>query len=151
MTFHDICRAWSYNENLLLRSSRQIPDFRQLSGISVVFFTFCKNRIYYIFGTFYEFLWNFFSVVLIPQNVVFHSVVLIFFFIKLHKKYQNRNIFGFCKMLKNTTEIPDNWRKSGICWEDLFSFGKVCLKFTFPYTKIHFWFNYCHLRILLLS
>ena len=59
------------------------------------------------FMNFYEY----FSVVLIPQNVVFHSVALIpqhKIFIKLHEKYQKGNIFGFCKMLKNTNEIPDN-------------------------------------------
>ncbi len=107
---------------IIIRSSRQIPDFRQLWNFCGIFFTFCKNRIFYLFGTFHELLRKKISVVLIPQNVVFISVVLIpqhKIFIKLHKKYQKGILFRFWKMLKNTREIPDNWRKSGICREDL--------------------------------
>ena len=49
---------------------------------------------------------------LIPQN---------FFFVKIHEMYQKGNIFDFFKMYKNTAEIPDNWRKFGICREDLYT------------------------------
>ncbi len=60
-------------------------DFCHLSGISVEFFLWYKyHRL--------KSLW--------PQTKIF---------IKMHEKYQKGNIFGFYRILKNTTETPDRW------------------------------------------
>ncbi len=97
------------------------------SRFSSVVWNFCSIFLHFLkieyitflllFMIFYEF---FFSVVLIPQNVVFRSVVLIpqnFFFIKLHKKYQlNRQYIRFLQNFKkyqrNSRQLTKIWNLS---------------------------------------
>ena len=104
------------------RSSRQIPDFHQLSGISVVFFNILQKP---NILPFWYFLCNFMKILFCGINTTEWNTTFCgintteIFFVKIHEKYQKGNIFDFYKMQKNTTEIPDNWRKSGICREDL--------------------------------
>ena len=87
-----------------------LPDFCQLSLISLVFYDILQNP---NILPFWYFLCNFMKILFCGINTTEC------FLVKIHEKYQKGNIFNFYKMLKSTPEIPDYWQKSGICREDL--------------------------------
>ncbi len=110
------------------------------------FLKICKNRIYCLFGTFHASSWKSCSVVKIPLNKIcinIHAKYILFMhFMKFcsvfHEKYQKGNVLGFNKMLKNTTESPDRWRKSSYVAERIMK-GKgthpICLEVQLKYEQ----------------